>query len=700
MGHLSLGIDIGGTFTDIVVYDHDTGRPLNRKVLTTHDDPSQGVMTGIARLLDEDGIDPGGVGRMVHATTLFTNALIERTGAVTGLITTEGFRDTLEIGRERKYELYDIAIARPPPLVPRHLRLEVPERTRVTGEVHRSLDIGAVDAAVEQLIRDGVRSVAIVFLHSYINSAHEIAALAAIEDKHPGLAVTTSHQVAPEIREYERTSTTVVNAYIKPLAGGYLDALADRLGGKGLGAPLLVMLSNGGLTNVAEAKRSPVQLLESGPAAGALAAAQFGRAEGGDNVLAFDMGGTTAKLCIVDDGEPLVAYGFEAARQKRFIEGSGLPVRISAIELIEVGAGGGSIAHIDDIGLLKVGPESAGSQPGPASYGFGGTQPTVTDADFLLGFLNPRFFAGGTMAIDLDAGRSAMEPLAAQTGLTVAEVAWGIHDVVNENMASAARVHIAERGRDPRRYTLLATGGAGPVHAYYVAKKLGLGRVVCPKAAGVASALGLLLAPARVDRVATVAVAMDSIDWDAFEAAYTSLEESAKLIIGETGLAPESATVRRLADIRYVGQAFEVVVELPPGPYAAGSLDALVEAFERSYVEKFTCTPPSVPVEIINIRVSVSAKVSADGLSLGGNADGGADPLKGRRPVYFPEFGDFHDTPVYDRYALRPGVAVEGPAVIEERESTLVVGPGGAFRVATSGNVVVTVGGQKEEREE
>src|SRR3989442_1306277 len=371
MPSYALGIDIGGTFTDIVVYDHDSGRQVSRKVLTTHDDPARAVAAGVATLLASGRFEPSAFTRVVHATTLFTNALIERKGALTGLITTEGFADTLEIGRERKYELYDLAITKPEPLAKRVAELRIP-------------------------------------------------------------------------------------------------------------APLLLMPSSGGLPHVGEAQRPPVQMLESGPAAGAIAAAFFGREDSGGNLLAFDMGGTTAKLSLVDGGEPLTAYSFEAARQRRFIEGSGLPMRISTIELIEIGAGGGSIADVDEIGLLKVGPRSAGSHPGPASYGLGGTEPTVTDADFLLGYLNPDYFAGGEVRADMEAARSAIERLAGRLGLPATQVAWGIHDIVNENMAGAARVHIAERGRDPRDHARLSTGGAGPVHARSLARKLGVFRIGCP----------------------------------------------------------------------------------------------------------------------------------------------------------------------------------------------------------------------------
>jgi N-methylhydantoinase A len=692
----SLGIDIGGTFTDIVVYDHARGRQLNRKVLTTHDDPARAVAAGIEGLLPKHHLPPAEFTRVVHATTLFTNALIERRGAVTGLITTAGFADTLEIGRERKFELYDLNIVKPEPLVPRHLRLEVAERTRADGSVARKLDAAQVTAQARRLAQAGVTSIAVVFLHGYANPRHEAEAARLIARQHKEIAVTTSHEVAPEIREYERASTTVANAYIKPLARQYLDAMARRVAGLGIPAPLLLMLSSGGLTHVAEAERTPVQMLESGPAAGALAAAFFGREDSHGNLLAFDMGGTTAKLSLVDKGEPLTAYAFEAARQKRFLEGSGLPIRISTIELIEIGAGGGSIAHVDEIGLLKVGPRSAGSQPGPAAYGQGGAEPTVTDADFALGYLNPDYFAGGEMPIDMPAANAALERLAARVKLSLTEVAWGIHDVVNENMAGAARVHIAERGRDPRDYALLCTGGAGPVHAYEVARKLGLRQVICPPAAGVASALGLLVAPARVDRVATVGLRLDRDSVAALEKAFRRLEDDARAVMADTGLKLDTATVRRLADGRFLGQGFDLVVDLPAGPFddSDACRQRLTAAFETAYREKFALTPPDVPIEFINIRVAVRAPVAEGGVAASGQPGAGGargDAVKGRRPAYFPQPRGFEETTVYDRPRLFPGDEIRGPAVVEEDGSTLVIGPGGVGRVASSGNIVVTL---------
>jgi N-methylhydantoinase A len=694
----SLGIDIGGTFTDLVVHDHETGHAWSRKVLTTHDDPARAVAAGVAGLLRglrDVAADPARVTRVVHATTLFTNALIERQGAPTGLITTEGFADTLEIGRERKFELYDIDIEKPEPLVPRHRRLEVRERVRADGRVMTKLDLRQVDARARRLVAAGVTSIAIVFLHAYANPRHEAQAAARIARRFRGVAVTASHEVASEIREFERASTAVANAYIKPLARRYLDLMARRLRALGVPAPLLLMLSSGGLTHVAEAERTPVQMLESGPAAGAIAAAFFG-AE--DKLLAFDMGGTTAKLSLVEHGEPLTAYSFEAARQRRFIEGSGLPIRISTIELIEIGAGGGSIASVDEIGLLKVGPRSAGSHPGPAAYGLGGVEATVTDADFLLGYLNPAYFAGGEVKVDLDAARAAVDRVAARVGLSREAVAWGIHEIVNENMAGAARVHVAERGRDPRDYALLCTGGAGPVHAYSVARKLGLTRVICPPSAGVASALGLLLAPARVDRVATVGLRLDRDRLGVLEAAFRTLEDGARAVMADTGLPLETASVQRLADGRFLGQGFDLVVALPVGPYAddEATRRTLQDAFERAYLEKFALTPPNVPVEFINIRVAVRAPVSGGGVGVlksETTRSGSAPATKGTRRAYFPGAGGWVETTVYDRAALVAEFELSGPAVVEEEGSTLVVGPGARVRVAPNGNLVMTMTG-------
>ena len=686
MSRYALGIDIGGTFTDVVLYDREQGRRLTRKALTTPGDPAAAVLDAVDQVLGDEAIPPHEVERVVHATTLFTNALIEHKGARTALLTTEGFRDSLEIGRERKYDLYDLAAKKPRPLVARDLRFEVAERMLADGSVRTTLDLDALTKVAEDLKAADVTSLAIVFLHSYRNDTHERAAGERLEELLPDLAISLSSDVAPEIREFERASTTVANAYVKPLARDYLDALSSRLNDREIAAPLLLMLSSGGLTHVGEVHRSPVQMLESGPAAGALAAADIGRAEGLEHVLAFDMGGTTAKLCLIDGEEPDIAYRFEAARERRFAEGSGLPIRISTVELIEIGAGGGSIARLDALGLLKAGPDSAGAVPGPVAYGRGGTAPTITDADFALGYLSPIGFAGGAIEVDIPASQAALDDLAQQAGLSGEKLAWGVHDLVNENMASAARVHIAEKGRDPRNYTLVPTGGAGPVHAYYLARKLGIKRIVCPRNAGVASALGLLLAPARVDRTAAFAANVDEMNWDDLEATYQELEAAASQVIADTGMDSATARIQRLADLRNVGQGFELVVNLPTGPYTKSSRSGLLEAYAGAYQTHFTRPPPNVPVAIAAIRVRLTAPVDT---SEDVFAQIEASHLKGHRAVYYPETDGPVDAAIYDRAAMKIGDVFTGPAVVEEAESTMVIGPGGTFHISPNGNLII-----------
>ncbi len=682
--HLSLGIDIGGTFTDLVLLDPRDGRAVLWKESTTPDDPARGALEGTRRVLERAGARAGDVARVVHATTLFTNALIERKGARTGLLTTAGFRDVLEIGRERKYELYDLFITMPKPLVPRPWRREARERLAPDGSVEVPLDLDGALREVEALVAQGVESLAIVFLHAYANPVHERQAAEAIARRFPDLSLSLSSEIAPEIREYPRASTTVANAYVHPLAERYLDRLEAALRAEGIMGGLFLMLSNGGLTHVAEAKRAPVQLLESGPAAGALAGAFFGRAAGLDRVLAFDMGGTTAKLALVDGGEPLVAYGFEAAREKRFLRGSGLPIQIATVELIEIGAGGGSIARRGELGTLQVGPESAGAQPGPACYGRGGTQPTVTDADLALGYLDAGFFLGGAMRIDRAAAERALGGLAGELGVDATRAAVGVHDVVDENMAGAARVAIAERGRVPREYALLATGGAGPVHAWHVARKLGVRRVVCPPGAGVGSTFGMLMAPARVDRVASFNAPLAEADFAVAETLFARLEEEARRVLAETGADLDRARPRRLADMRYIGQGSEITVAMPERLAEA----PVREAFETEYRGLFARTPPGAAIQFVALRLSLSAPMPGAEARLRLAHPPGGQALKGKRPVFFPDTRGEIVTPVYDRYALPPGMAIDGPAVFEEDESTFVIGPGARARVLPDGTIL------------
>jgi len=632
---LSLGIDIGGTFTDLVILDPSDGRAVIWKESTTPDDPSRGAMLGLARLLEKGGIAPTSIGRVVHATTLFTNALIERKGAATGLLTTAGFADVLEIGRERKYELYDLFLEMPKPLVPRPWRREAIERLAPDGKVETPLDTKAMLHEVEFLVQQGITSLAICFLHAYANPAHEQLAAELIARHFPGMSVTLSSDIVPEIREYPRCVTAVANAYVRPIAETYLDNLETALKKAGIPGGLFLMLSNGGLTHVAEAKRAPVQLLESGPAAGALAGAWFGRHAGLDRVLAFDMGGTTAKLALVDDGEPLVGWGFEAARTKRFLRGSGLPIQIATVELIEIGAGGGSIARRSELGTLHVGPESAGAEPGPVCYARGGKEPTVTDSDLSLGYLNADFFLGGAMRIDQAKAEQALGQLSATMGLDALRGAFGIHDVVNENMAGAARVAIAERGRVPQDYALLATGGAAPVHAWHVARKLGVKHVVCPPGAGAGSTIGMLMAPARIDRVASFNMPLIGTDLALATDIFARLEADGVKLIQEAGAEMGLARIRRLADMRYIGQGFEITVTLPE------SLDQqnILAAFERAYRGLFGRTPPGAAAQFVALRVSVVAPMPGAGGKLRLDKPGGSHAaLKGYREVFFRRY--------------------------------------------------------------
>jgi N-methylhydantoinase A len=684
---LSLGIDIGGTFTDLVIHDPSNGRAVIWKESTTPDDPARGALEGTRRVLAEAGARPEQVGRVVHATTLFTNALIERKGAKTGLLTTAGFRDVLEIGRERKYELYDLFIEMPKPLVPRSWRREAKERLAPDGSVEMPIDIDAALGEVAELVEQGVESLAICFLHAYANPAHERAIGAAIAERYQNLSISLSSDIAPEIREYQRASTTVANAYVRPLAEVYLERLEQALRAEGIPGGLFLMLSNGGLTHVSEAKRAPVQLLESGPAAGALAGAWFGRNAGLDRVLAFDMGGTTAKLALVDDGEPLVAYGFEAAREKRFLRGSGLPIQIATVELIEIGAGGGSIAHKSELGTLNVGPESSGAQPGPACYGRGGTEATVTDADLTLGYLNADFFLGGAMKIDRVATDKAFAQLGDALKVEPSRAAFGVHDVVNENMAGAARVAIAERGRIPAEYALLATGGAGPVHAWHVARKLGVKRVVCPPGAGAGSTIGMLMAPARVDRVASFTQPLAGADMKAAEKIFAALEKEALEVLRLTGADVAARGIKRLADMRYIGQGSEITVAMPSSLAETG----VRAAFEEAYKALFARTPPGAAIQFVALRLSVSAPMPGTGGKLELTRHAAAAAEKGTRPVFFPDAGKVVQTRVWDRYALTPGADIEGPAVFEENESTFIVGPGAVARLLPDGSILAEV---------
>ena len=687
-----IGVDIGGTFTDLLLIDDRSGETVVGKVLTTPDDPSRGVEDVLVQALDRSGLDPSQIRYLVHGTTLVTNTIIQRKGARTALLATEGFRDSVEIGREHRYELYDLFLELPVPLTPRHLRFDVPERLAAGGEVLREVDEGMVEALATELAEREIEAVAISFLHSFANPANEQAARRAVNRAAPGIRVSISSEVAPEIREYERASTTIANVYVQPMAEQYLQGLEGRLADLGFGGSFFVMLSSGGIATVETATRFPIRLLESGPAAGALAAATLGADAGVDNLLSFDMGGTTAKLCAIAEQRPSVTYDFEVDRRYRFRKGSGLPVKVPVIEMIEIGAGGGSIARINQLGLLKIGPESAGSDPGPVCYALGGTQPTVTDADLTLGYLDPDYFLGGRMTLDAESARRAIETqIAGPLGLSVTEAAWGIHQLVNENMANAARVHVVERGKNPRSLPLAAFGGAGPVHGYRVAELTGSPGLILPPSAGVTSALGFLVAPLAFDFVQSHYAQLDDLDWDYLNGMFWDLERQGTELLADSGVAPKDINHTRSVDIRYIGQGHEVGVPVPGGVLGEEDYQSLQGGFDRVYRELYGRSGPGVGLEALTWRVVSSGPAPVMRRQTGHRPGANRAALKGRRPAYFPEYEAFRETPVYDRYMLGTGDEIDGPAIIEERESTAVIGPGGAIRVDSRLNLVVTL---------
>jgi N-methylhydantoinase A len=686
-----VGIDIGGTFTDVVILDPASGRVSLGKKLTSTDNPARAVIEVIREMLERDKIAARQVVKAIHGTTLVTNLIIERKGARTGVLTTRGFRDALEIAREMRYDIYDIFLELPKPLVPRRRRLEVAERLDNRGQVLIPLTAEEAERAANELLALGVESAAISLLHSFRNPTHERMLRDSILAKRPGFPISLSSEVAPEVREYERASTTVANAYAMPAVRRYMEILEKGLAALGIGGRLYIILSNGGITSPQTANQYPIRLVESGPAGGALAASWVGKQTGQANVISFDMGGTTAKTCIIQDGNPLRVNEFEVGRVYRFKKGSGLPVKIPVIEMIEIGAGGGSIASIGPLGLLKVGPESAGADPGPACYGRGGKDPTVTDADLILGYLDPNFFLGGDMKLDLKLAEAALqEKIAGPLNLSLERAAWGVHEVVNENMANASRIHAVEKGIDPRRFTLVAFGGAGPVHAYQVAEKLRLEMIIVPAGAGVCSAFGFLLAPMSFDLSQSYITRIEELQWERLNSIYAELEARGRELLLDAGVALADMRFIRSADMRYAGQGFEISVGLPGGEYGPEQMDEFRRSFEKEYQDIYQRLCPEIPIESVNWRLEATGprpEIGAGtwwskGVSL-------ADALKGRRRVYLPGPGRYEEVPVYDRYRLPVGVKIDGPAIVEERESTLVMnGPGSAW-VDSSGNIMV-----------
>ncbi|MGZ8490034.1 MAG: hydantoinase/oxoprolinase family protein, partial [Candidatus Binatia bacterium] len=613
----------------------------------------------------------------------------------TALLTTEGFRDAVEIGREHRYELYDLNLDLPKPLVPRHLRFDVPERMAADGTVLTPLDESFVRRLVAELREKGIKAIGVCYLNSFRNPAHEKRTAEIIAEVAPQIRVSLSCEVVAEIREFQRTSTTLANVYVQERVSDYLAQLQARLDKIGFRGSFFVMLSSGGIATRETASRFPVRLLESGPAAGAIAAAEAGMGSGHRDLLSFDMGGTTAKLCVIENGQPLKTHEFEVDRVYRFRKGSGLPVRIPVIDMIEIGAGGGSIARVDSLGLLKVGPDSSGADPGPVCYGQGGTQPTVTDADLVLGYLDANYFLGGKMQLDLERTKKALERLGKPLKMTAQQVAWGIHQIVNENMANAARAHLGERGKDPRRMPMYAFGGAGPVHGYRVAEILRLPALISPFGAGVGSTFGLLSAPLAFDFVRSAYSRMDRLDWNLANRLLDEMAHEGRKVLQTSGLSSAEIRYQRTADLRYIGQGHEVSVALPDGVLGVGDLPRIAAEFERTYESLYGRKGPDVPLEVINWRVVASGARPDMNLKLPRNSTHGGDARKGSRLAFFPETNGYVETSIYDRYTLEPGMRFNGPAIVEERESTLIVGAGGLARVDERLNVVVELGDGK-----
>ena len=681
---IRIGIDIGGTFTDLVL-DVD-GTRTTAKVLTTPRAPEQAVLQGLEELLGRVGRDPWAVDLIVHGTTLATNAVIERKGAKTALIATRGFRDTIEIADEGRFDQYDVFIEKPRPLVPRELRFTVPERVDARGQVRLPLDEAAVREVAQALRRLEVESVAVAFMHAFAAPDHEARVRDLLQETMPEIAVSLSSEVCPEIREYERTSTTCANAYVQPLMAGYLGRLEGALAERGFRAPVYLMTSGGGLTTIATARRFPIRLVESGPAGGAILAAHLARELDAARVLSFDMGGTTAKLCLIDDFKPLAARTFEVDRSARFMKGSGLPLRIPVIEMVEIGAGGGSIARVDELARVTVGPDSAGADPGPVAYGRGGAEPAVTDADLVLGRLDAERFAGGRMRLDATAAARALESaVGGPLGLDAEAAAHAVAEIVDENMANASRVHAVESGADVAGYTMIAFGGAAPVHACRVAEKLGVRRLVVPADAGVGSAVGFLLAPIAYEVVRSQYMRLDPFETDAANRLLDAMTAEAETVVREgAGALPLETT--RLAYMRYVGQGHEVPVELPDRPFTAADAGLLRERFEAAYARLFARTIPEGGIEILTWSVTLATRVDAPAATIDSPALAGPAPSGSRR---LSRRDGASEVPVYRRDALVPGAVVDGPCMIEEATTTTVVGDGWRARLDAAMHLVV-----------
>lgn len=684
-----IGFDIGGTFTDLVLLNDISGEAIRHKTLTTPEDPSEGAYTGLTQLVELAGLKASDIHTITHGTTLAINALLERRGAKTAFVVTRGFRDVLVLGREYRYDIYDLNGAPAQPLLPRSQSYEIGERVTARGEVITPLDEAEVVRLATELRDQGYEAVAVLCMHAYAWPEHENRIEAIFSRELPGVSISVSHKVSREIREYDRGVLTAMNAFVQPKARRYMARLEHKLREGGFTCDWLVMGSNGGLMAPQVAADYPTRIIESGPAGGIVATAAFARKNAERQVLAFDMGGTTAKACVVRDGEPSITIDYEVGRADRLLKGSGLPVKLPVVDMIEIGAGGGSIARVDSLGLLEIGPESASAWPGPACYARGGEQPTVTDANLVLGLLDPDAFLGGRMPLDVEAARQAIRRIADPLGLSIEDAAWGIHEVANSKMSEALRTHSVEKNVSPSQMTMLAFGGAGPSHAWSLAKQLSVKRVYFPNGAGVYSAFGLLTAPPSADFVRSDRCRLQpSIDVKRIAALFAEGFDEAITTLAAANADPNSAIQQKLAGVRYVGQGSELTVTLPESFLAQGDIQALIGSFEAAHLARFGRTLPGQGVEVVNWRGRVQTTPptlnTSDQLS-----HPEPDAREKRLQVYLGREQGFSACRVIPRSLLITGEAIHGPALLQEKECAIYVGPGASAQLDAQGNILM-----------
>lgn len=680
-----IGVDIGGTFTDIVAVRENSVEKFNGKVLTTPMNPSEGVLQGVSEIIKKHNINPENC-RIIHGTTLVANALIERKGVETALLTTEGFKDVLEIGREWRYDLFSLDLEMPNPIVPRHLRFEIKERLDYKGDILVSLDQNELILIAKKLAKLNIRTLAIVFMHSFKNSIHEELAKNIFNKYAPNINLCLSSSVSPEIGEYERTSTTVANAYVQTIFKSYIDALVKGLKKIGIKNDLFLMLSDGGIVHQKTAVEYPIRLVQSGPAGGAQAATLYGRSTNSNDVLCFDMGGTTAKACLIENGKPSRTTVFEVARVYRFAKGSGLPLQVPVIDMIEIGAGGGSIARIDDMGLIQVGPDSSGSFPGPACYNLGGKHPTVTDSDLVLGYLDAENFLGGDMKLEKKLAEQAIKTFIAEPmKISVLEAAWAIHEIVTENMSQAASIHALEKGRKIEKYTMIPIGGAGPVHACSLMSKMNLNKMISPPDAGVASAIGMTASPNSFELVQADMQQLELLNFTKMKKAFLDMEKKGTKLLLQTGTNKKHISINNSTLMRYVGQGYEIEVPLNKEVLSLKNIKNIKLEFEKVYQNLFGRIE-KMPMEIISWRTIASGPLP--NFSLNFNEKKKNLSKEKKRKVFFGG-KNFNDTIVLDRSSLSKTFKSIGPLIIEERESTLVIPPNFKVQMHESGNLII-----------